>query len=450
MSNGWLIVVFLLSMIYLFLTIVKFKMNPFFSMITASLIIGMFVKIEPEKLVSGITSGFGSVMTSLGIIIMLGGILGTFLAEAGATDSLANFMLEKVGKKRASLAINLTGFLISIPVFFGAAYIVLNPILRVLSRKTKKPVQVYITALSVGLLITHSLVIPTPGPLTVASTLKANIGWFIIYSLIISVPASLIAGWLYGEYLGRKIPYVEPEDPIEDEIEAGKITQAPAQLAIALILVPLFLIVLGTILPMIFHNSTLVSVCNLLTEGNGVISLLISVALAAWFLRPYIKKKYAPLITESFNGLGETVMLLGAGGAFGVIVQYSGIGNCFVELLQKWNLSLYILAALLALLLRTTLGSSATSSVTTVSIVAPLCTQMGANPILIGLTICAGSLAFSTPTDASFWIVQKLDNLSIKDTIRTYSVGNAIACAVLLILIFILNTCQNFLPGLSL
>lgn len=449
MSNTWLIIVFLLSMIYLFLTIVKFKMNPFFSMVTASLIIGLLVKLEPGKMVSGITSGFGSVMTSLGIIIVLGGVLGTLLAEAGATDSLANFMLEKVGKKRASLAINLTGFLISIPVFFGAAYIVLNPILRVLSRKTKKPVQVYITSLSVGLLITHALVIPTPGPLTVASTLNANIGWFIIYSIIVSIPTSLIAGCLYGEYLGKKIPYVEPEDPIEDEIERGEREQAPAQLAIILIFVPLFLIVLGTILPLISQNAILVAVCGLLTAGNGMISLLISVALAAWLLRPYIKKKYAPLITESFNGLGETILLLGAGGSFGVIVQYSGIGECFVELLQKWNLSLFVLAALLAILLRTTLGSSATSSVTTVSIVAPLCAQMGASPILIGLTICAGSLAISTPTDASLWIVQKLDNLSIKDTFRTYTFGNAIACFILLAIIFVLNACSGFLPGLN-
>lgn len=449
MNNAWLIIVFVISMVYLFAAIVKFKMNPFFSMITASLIIGLCVKIEPGKMVSGITSGFGSVMTSLGIIIVLGGVLGTLLAEAGATDSLAGYMLDKVGEKHAGLAINLTGFLISIPVFFGAAYIVLNPILRVLSRKTKKPVQVYITALSVGLLITHALVIPTPGPMTVASVLNANIGWFIIYSLIVAIPASLIAGWIYGEYLGKKIPYVEPEDPIEDELEKNHMNQAPAQLAILLILIPLFLIVLGTLLPMFFQNKILVSVCSLLTEGNGMISLLISVALAAWLLRPYIKKEYAPLITESFNGLGETVMLLGAGGSFGVIVQYSGIGDCFVELLQRWDLSLYILAALLAVLLRTTLGSSATSSVTTVSIVAPLCAQMGASPVLIGLTICAGSLAFSTPTDASFWIVQKLDNLSIKDTVRCYTAGNAIACTILLVLIFILNMCRGFLPGLN-
>lgn len=447
MSNGWLIFVFLLSMIYLFVTIVKFKMNPFFSMVTAALMIGLLVGVGTEKLVTGITAGFGNVMTSLGIIIVLGGVLGTLLAEAGATDSMANYMLEKVGEKRAGLAINLTGFLISIPVFFGAAYIVLNPILRILSRKTKKPVQVYITALSVGLLITHSLVIPTPGPLTVASSLKANIGWFILYSLIISIPASLLAGWIYGEYLGKRIPYTEPESLEAEEKRGGK-KEAPAQLAIALILIPLFLIVLGTILPMVFPNRLLAAVCGLLTQGNGMISLLISVALAAWLLRPYIEKDYAPLITESFNGLGETVMLLGAGGGFGMIVQYSGIGDCFVELLQEWNLSLFVLAGLLALLLRTTLGSSATSSVTTVSIIAPLCAEMGASPVLIGLTICAGSLAFSTPTDASFWIVQKLDNLSLKDTVRCYSVGNAIACVILLALIFTLNMFRGALPGL--
>lgn len=451
MSGGWLIIIFLMSMLYLFVTIVRFKMNPFFSMLSASILIGLLVKMELGALVQSITSGFGSVMSSLGIVIALGGLLGAFLAAAGATDSLANYMLDKVGEKKASLAMNITGYIISIPVFFGAAYIVLNPILRVLSRKTKKPIQVYITALSVGLLVTHCMVIPTPGPLTVASTLGVNIGWFILYSILLSIPASLIAGWLYGEYLGKKIPYVEPPmDAAElEHLEQGAKNNAPAGLAIFLITLPLILIVMGTIIPMFTENAAVGTVCRFLTTGNGVISLLISVMAAAWMLRTYIEGNYAPMITKSFNEFGEIFMLLGAGGSFGAIVQASGIGDYFVGLLKDWNISLIILAFILCLLLRTALGSAAVAMVTTSSIVAPICAQMGVNPIILGLAICAASLAVATPTDAAFWIVQKMDNLTIKDTVLTYTMGNVYASVILLALVMLLNACQGFLPGLA-
>ena len=198
MSGPALIILFLASMVYLFVTIVRFKMNPFFSMISAAIAIGVLAGMDLNELVGGITSGFGSICAGLGIVVAMGFLLGGMLSEAGATDSLADATLRKFGEKHASLAMNITGYIVSIPVFYGSAYVILNPILNTLSRKTKKPIQVYITALSVGLLTTHCLVIPTPGPLSVAGTLGVNFGWFILYSLIVSVPGALIGGILLG------------------------------------------------------------------------------------------------------------------------------------------------------------------------------------------------------------------------------------------------------------
>lgn len=450
MGNSWLIVLLLASMIYLFVTIVKFDMNPFFSMITASLFMGIIVGIDFPIIVTTITSGFGGVLSGLGIVIALGALLGKLLGEAGATDSLASWMLDKVGESKAGLAINITGFLVSIPVFFGAAYIVLNPLLKFLSRRTKKPIQTYITSLSVGLLVTHCMIIPTPGPLTVAGTLGANMGAFIFYSIIISVPASLIAGWLYGEFLAKKIPYKELEEieNIESD-QDDNVEQAPAGLAIGLIGLPLMLILLGTVIPSLTTNELILSIGGFLTQGTGVMSLLITVTIASYKLRPYIKTKLSKLVTNSFNEIGEIFMLLGAGGAFGQMVQLTGIGDYFVELLTTWNISILILGFALSILLRTALGSAAIAVVTTSSIVAPVAAQVGASPVILGLTICAASLAIATPTDAAFWIVQSLDDLSLKDTFLTYSLGNVLACGILMILILLLNSMSGILPGLS-
>lgn len=451
MSGPALIVLFLASMVYLFVTIVRFKMNPFFSMVSAALAIGILTGMDLNTLVSGITSGFGGICASLGIVVAMGFLLGGMLSEAGATDSLADATLRKFGEKHASLAMNITGYIVSIPVFYGSAYVILNPILRTLSRKTRKPIQVYITALSVGLLTTHCLVIPTPGPLSVAGTLGVNFGWFILYSIIVSVPGSLIGGWLYGEFLGKKrYTYQDTADEQMEEVQvaapAGK--RAPASLAIAIIALPLLLIVFGTLIPMWTDAAPVVSFCNFLTAGNGVISLVISVAFAALTLRPYVKGGYAPLISKNFNEMGEIMLLLGAGGSFGAIIQASGIGDYFVTLLQSWNVPLIFLAFLLCLLMRSALGSAAVAMVTTASIVAPLCVELGESGIIMGLAICAASMAFATPTDAAFWLVQKLDNISFKDTWITHTFGNAIACGVMFLVVILINACQGFLPGL--
>ena len=452
MTGPLLIVVFLLSMVYLFVTIVRFKMNPFFSMISAAIIIGVVVGMDLNALVGGITSGFGGVCSSLGIVVAMGFLLGGMLSEAGATDSLADAALSTFGEKRASLAMNLTGFIVSIPVFYGSAYVILNPILRTLSRKTRKPIQVYITALSVGLLTTHCLVIPTPGPLSVAGTIGVNFGWFILYSLLVSIPGALVGGWLYGEFLGKKrYTYVEPVAAAGEAPEAPKAPdkkRAPAGLASAIIALPLLLIVFGTLIPMWVSVPGVVSLCQFFTAGNGVIALIASVIFAAWTLRPYVQGSYAPIITKNFNEMGEIMLLLGAGGSFGAIIQASGIGDYFVALLRSWNVPLIVLAFLLCLLMRTALGSAAVAMVTTASIVAPLCAQLGESGIIMGLSICAASMAFATPTDAAFWLVQKLDNLSFKDTWITHTFGNAIACGVMFAIVLLLNAGRGFLPGL--
>ncbi|MFQ9447882.1 MAG: GntP family permease [Christensenellales bacterium] len=261
-----------------------------FSMISAAIAIGVLAGMDLNELVNGITSGFGSICAGLGIVVAMGFLLGGMLSEAGATDSLADATLRTFGEKRASLAMNITGYIVSIPVFYGSAYVILNPILNTLSRKTKKPIQVYITALSVGLLTTHCMVIPTPGPLSVAGTLGVNFGWFILYSLIVSIPGALIGGWLYGEFLGKKLyKYEEPVGEAATQsvpAEKNDTKRAPAGLAIAIIALPLLLIVFGTLIPMWTSNPMAVSVCKFLTAGNGVISLIISVAFAALTLRP--------------------------------------------------------------------------------------------------------------------------------------------------------------------
>lgn len=217
MSETMIIVVFFISLGILLFGIMKLKMDSGVMMLITSLITGIILMMPAKVLVGTVAKGFGNMMAALGIVVGLGSILGGILSESGATDQLALAMLRKFGSKNANMALNATGYLISIPVFMGPAYIILNPICTTLARHTKKSVMGYTTALVVGLMCTHCLVIPTPGPLAVSGSLGANVGLFILYSLVVSAPASICGGILYGNYLTKRFSDNAESDSVTDD-----------------------------------------------------------------------------------------------------------------------------------------------------------------------------------------------------------------------------------------
>ena len=193
MSQTWIIGAFLISMAYMLVTIIKF-----YSLLSGSFILAFLIRMPLTDINGAITGGFAGALGALGIVVALGAILGSLLSMSGATEQLAAGVLRAAGKERSSLAMNIIGFIISIPVYMGSAYIILNPLCKNLSRDTKKNVIVYTTALSIGLLVTHCLVIPTPGPLAVANTLGIDIGWFILSGFTCGILAIFYVGPYYN------------------------------------------------------------------------------------------------------------------------------------------------------------------------------------------------------------------------------------------------------------
>lgn len=449
MSNIYVVSVFLLSIVYLLVTIIKFKMNPFFSMFSASILVGAAVGMSPVDLVNAITSGFGGILGSLGMVIGLGALLGAFLNESKAIEQLAQGVLKVSGKKHASLAMTIIGYIVSIPVFMGSAYVILNPLCKNISKDTKKNVIVYSTALCVGLTVTHCMVIPTPGPLAVSSALGANVGWFIFYAIVVSIPAALVGGWLYGELLGKKYPYEEPENRNVQSATSEKIANAPSsRLSFSVILLPIVLILFGTVVPLLAPNTAISSVFSFLTAGSGLMSLLISVIFAMISLRKYIKTPYSKIISKTLNEQGEMIMILGAGGAFGGIVKASNIGDCLVEMLSGMNISVIVLAFVICLFLRAALGSATVAMLTSASVAGPVAMQLGTNMVLLALAICAAGVGMTIPTDGGFWLYEKMDNFGIKKAFLGCSGGVTIESFVAFGIVLVLSTFAGVLPGL--
>ena len=350
MSTPLIIAIFFISIFILMFGIMKLKMNSGVMMLISAILTGIMLQMSAADMISTVASGFGNMMASLGIVVGLGSILGGILEQSGATNQLALSMLRTFGSKRANTALNATGFLVSIPVFMGPAYIILNPICTTLAKFTKKNVMGYTTALVVGLMVTHCLVIPTPGPLAVAGSLSAEVGLFILYSLIVAVPASLCGGLLYGNYLTKKYSSLESTTDISDEAAIKEIEKnskgnhPSSQMAVFLILFPIILILFATLLPYITENAMILNICTFLSASNGMGALLVSVLTAWVILRKYIDKTPAKIFSSSLNDVGDIFFILAASGSYGAVITASGIGTVLGDLISSANIPLFVMA----------------------------------------------------------------------------------------------------------
>ncbi len=444
-SGPMLFVVFVIAIAILLFAILKLKLNPFLALLLAAIATAFMVLMPMKDITGKIVTGFGNTMKGVGIIIGLGIILGKLLAEAYATDQIADSMVNTVGKKNSPLAVNLTGYLTSIPVFFDAAFVILTPLNRQLSRSTNTPYITMLTALAMGLIATHATVIPTPGPVAVAGNMNVDMGIFLMYAIIMSLPASLVGGWIYGRILGKYRPDVS--EPIHAEAAGAAVSKPSVSLALFVLLLPILMILIGSIMALALPKDTLAaSIFGFFGDKN--IAVLIGVVVAMITLKPYFKKPVNELITSAAESAGLILLITGAGGAFGQIINDSGIGKYIVETLKGWNVSPIVLGFILSQILRAAQGSTTVALITTSAILGPVAATMGASPVLIGLAICAGGIGLSLPNDSGFWVVSRYGGINEADTIRSWTLGGTITGVTAFIVVLILSLFSGALPGL--
>ncbi len=324
------LIVFLVSMVFLLVVLIRFKWSASVGLVSATIMMGLLSGMKIADLTGAISGGFGSTMTSTGLVIIFGCIFGEMLGSSGALEEIAKFLLRKVGSKHDYLAINLLGYVVSIPVYFGSAYVMLSPLLNSLQKLTNKKMTGYVNALFVGLLLTHCIVAPTPGPVAVAAEVGANLGWFIFYGLIVSIIASLLCGWQFSNGINAKGRKEAQEflDANSDLIKADE-TKPSAGIGFALILFPIILIVLGAVVPMFAaEGSILYTVFQFIGDKN--VALFMAMLLAAVTLRKYLvagpaKKGIMRYIDTSANKVGSILMVIGCGGCFAKVITQTGI-----------------------------------------------------------------------------------------------------------------------------
>lgn len=430
--------------------ILKTKVHVFVALLIAAVIVGVVGGLGTNATVDAITTGFGGTLGNIGIIIGLGIMMGQMFEISGAAERMARTFLKLFGKGREEAALTLTGFLVSIPIFCDSGFVILSPLAKALSRSTKKSIAGLAVALAGGLVITHSLVPPTPGPLGVAGTFGVDVGQFILLGIGIALPMA-IAVMLYSRYIGKKIyqlpneagdGWVRPpyQKPIYDVVsdESGR-NLPSAFLAFLPIILPIILILLNTVLSALKLTTGFYSV--LIFLGKPIIAVGIGLLISIYTLTRGKDRKF--VITEledSMKSAGIIIFVTGGGGALGQVLKAAGVGDYIANGIASTAIPVILLPFIIATLVRFVQGSGTVAMITAAGITAPIVEAAGGNMLLGAFAACVGSLFFSYFNDSFYWVVNRLSGITeTKEQVRVWSVTTTIAWAVGLAELLILN-----------
>lgn len=447
LTGPMLIMAFVIALAFLFLLIIKWKVEPFLALTVTAFGTAIAIGIPLKEVPGVVTSGFGNTLTGVGILIGLGVIFGSFLGASGAVEKIAGSLLKLFGIKKSPAGLALTGTVVSIPVFFDAAFVILSGLVKSLATRTGISMVTFVTALGIGLITSHNMIAPTPGPMVVAENTGSDLGLFILYGIIVAIPATLVGGFLYGKYIGKRVQStVTVDDSAAPEEATSNRNEISTGLSFGILILPIALILMNTISKMLFPGIGLATFFGFVGDKN--IALLISVLAAIIVLRPYISDNYNSLYSESISTAGMIVLITGAGGAFGAVINHSGIGDYLITTMQSWSIPVLLLAFIFSQILRASLGSSTVALVTTSSIMGPLIVDLGVSPILLGLAICAGGIGLSLPNDSGFWVVNRFGKLTVTQTLKVWTLGGFIAGLTALASVYVLSLFSGILPGL--
>ena len=443
--------------------VLKTKIQAFLALIISTVVVGVIggmpltnITIEVDGvektfgIVNSITSGFGGTLGSIGIIIGFGVMMGQIFEVTGAAKRMAHTFLKLFGKKREEEALALTGFLVSIPIFCDSGFVVLAPIAKAISKATKKSVIGLGTALAAGLVITHSLVPPTPGPLGVCGIFGVDVGKFILLTLVLALPMAIACIAYSRLYLSKKyyrIPNEEGEivempyqEPNYEAAFSMDMTGVPGALESFMpLIIPIILILINTVATAMGKTEGFMNVLVFL--GQPIVAVGLGLIVAILTLGRSLDRHEA--LTEMEKGMasaGIIMLVTGGGGALGQIIKDSGLGTFMAEGLAKTAIPIIILPLLISTAMRFIQGSGTVAMTTAASITAPIIVASGVSPILGAVACCVGSLFFGYFNDSYFWVVNRTLGVSeAKDQLRIWSVTSTVAWAVGVVEVLILN-----------
>jgi GntP family gluconate:H+ symporter len=445
-GSGQLILAAVLGIVVVILLIAWAKWHPFLALILGSAVLGLVAGVGPGDIVTSFTTGLGTTVGTVGLLIALGSMIGALLAESGGADSIVRRIVDGVSGAALPWAMAGVAALIGLPLFFEVGVVLLVPIVLLVARRTDVGLlRIGIPALA-GLSVLHGLVPPHPGPLVAIASLHADLGLTLIFGLICAVPTVIIAGPVFGNFISKRVPVAVPpplqkEKDEQEEIEGRNPGVWPAVLTV---LLPIGLMLARGIAELTLDKGNSVrSALDVL--GNPPVALLLGVLLAMWTLGKragFNRQGVSAVIGGSLPPIAGILLIVAAGGGFKQVLVDAGVGGVVADAAKDAHINALLLGFLVAVGIRVATGSATVATITAAGIVAPLATTLDRPTVaLLALAIGCGSLFFSHVNDAGFWLVKEYFGMTVGQTIKTWSIMETIisivgfGCVMLLSLI---------------
>lgn len=430
--------------ILIFLTI-KVKLHPFFALTIAAISFGLMIGHSINDIMDGYAQGLEGTIAGIGVVIAIGTVMGALLEKSGAAETMAKTILRITGKKHAPLGLAVTGYFVSIPVFCDSAFVLLAPLAKRLSRDTAISMTTMAIALAMGLHATHMLVPPTPGPLSVAGILGADLGMVILLGMLISIPVVLVA-FATGKILGNKYFFMAEE--IAEEVVPEDNHQRPgAFMSFAPIILPIILMLLRTVAMLNskpFGDGLLFTI--FFSLGNTVVALLIGLIIAFvsyMNVRPHDRKvwTFEGEFGEALKVAGQIVLIVGAGGAFATVLKMSDLQMIVTQYFSGVSLGILV-PFVIGAIFRTAIGSGTVGMITAASMLLPLVDVLGFNTpigLVIAMLACAsGGFMVFHGNDDFFWVVTTTSGMSADIAYKVFPIISVLQALTSLLCVYIL------------
>ncbi len=434
-SAGVLLLIAAGAVALLLVLIIRLKLHAFLALVLVSILTALAAGVPVDDVPAVLLSGFGSTLAAVALLVALGAMLGRLLEVSGGAQSLADTLIGRFGEKRAPLALGVASLMFGFPIFFDAGLVIFLPIILTVARRFGGSLLYYALPSAGAFAAMHAIVPPHPGPVTAADLLGANVGWTLLIGLPVAAISWYVGSYLVSRWAGRRFDVDVSSAFLGQVNDKGYREQGSAGFGIVLLmlLLPLLLISLntgmGTLATAGVVDGEATWVQALILVGQTPVALLITVLVAIWTLgirAGHTNKEVEGVLNEALGPIAAIVLITGAGGMFGGVLRYSGIGGALAESLDDLGLPLIVAAFVIATALRVAQGSATVALTTTAGLIAPAVESTpgvsGVQLVALVFAIAAGATVLSHVNDSGFWLVSRFFGLDEATTLRTWTV----------------------------
>jgi len=418
-----------LAVITLIVLIARFKLHPFVALVSVSLAMGVASGMTPGVAVKSFQDGVGNVLGFIAIVVALGTMLGKMMAESGAATRIAITLIDLFGERRVHWAIMFVAFIVGLPVFFQVGFVLLIPLVFTIARRTGMSLIKIGIPLVAGLSVVHGMLPPHPAAMLAVTAYHADVGRTILYGLIVGIPTASLAGPIFASWVAPRI-VLSPDNPMAAQLEGNAGQEMPGfGISVFTVLIPIILMLLASAADVTFDQANRAAIV-LHFIGNPIVALLLALLFSFWSLgraRHFSRDEILRFCNDCLGPTATILLVIGAGGGFNQVLVQSGVGRAIAGMAAGSHVSLLVLAWIVAALIRVATGSATVAIITAAGIVAPIAASMpGTNAELLVLATGAGALVLSHVNDAGFWLIKEFFNMTVAQTLKTWTVAETI------------------------